>query len=99
MSRKVFRNDAVKEVPYTEKAKRSLYSMFEFGCSRVGRDAEAILYFGNRITYGELMDDVHAFAAGLVSLGVKKGDFVTICLPNMPQCVVAVYAVNRIGAV
>ena len=92
-------NPLIRGLTYPDVVQRSLYSMFEFGCSRVGRDAEAILYFGNRITYGELMDAVHAFAAGLVSLGVKKGDFVTICLPNMPQCVVAVYAVNRIGAV
>ncbi len=84
---------------YPADIQRSLFSMFEYGYSRVGRDAEAILYFGNRISYGKLMDDVHAFAAGLVNLGVKKGDFVTICLPNMPQCVVAVYAVNRLGAI
>ncbi len=89
----------IRGLSYPKTVQRSLYSMFSFGASRVGRDAEAIQYFGNRISYGQLMDDVHAFAAGLLTLGVKKGDFVTICLPNMPQCVVAVYAVNRIGAV
>ena len=62
----------IRGLTYPDVVQRSLYSMFEFGCSRVGRDAEAILYFGNRITYGELMDDVHAFAAGLVSLGLRR---------------------------
>ena len=75
---------------YPANIQRSLYSMFEYGYSRAGRDTEAIYYFGNRISYGKLMDDVIAFAAGLVNLGIKKGDFVTICLPNMPQCVIAV---------
>ena len=60
----------IRGLSYPDTVQRSLYSMFEFGYSRVGRSAEAILYFGNRITYGELMDDVHAFAAGLLSLGV-----------------------------
>ena len=41
----------IRGLTYPEVVQRSLYSMFEFGCSRVGRDAEAILYFGNRITY------------------------------------------------
>ena len=73
--------------------------MFEYGMSRVGKNAEAYQYFSNKVTYGQLMDDIHACAAGLLELGVKKGDFVTICLPNIPQCVIALYAVNRIGAV
>ncbi len=93
------RNPVICGLSYPADIQRSLYSMFSFGASRVGCDAEAIWYFGNRISYGQLMDEVHAFAAGLVCLGVGKGDFVTICLPNMPQCVVAVYAVNRLGAI
>ena len=99
MSRSSAERPCIRGLSYPDTVQRSLYSMFAFGAARVGRDAEAIQYFGNRISYGKLMDDVHAFAAGLIELGVQKGDFVTICLPNMPQCVVAVYAVNRIGAV
>ena len=30
---------------------------------------------------------------------VRKGDRVIICAPNMPQCIAAIYAVNKIGAV
>ena len=99
MSRKVFRNDAVKEVPYTEEAKRSLYSMLEFGLSHASGKAEALQYFNTSISYAELLELVKTCAAGFVKLGIKKGDKVTICLPNIPQCVIAVYAVNRIGAV
>ena len=89
----------IRGLDFSDIVQRSLYSMFEYGLSRVGRDAEAFQYFSRKVTYGQLMDDVHACAAGLLELGVKKGDFVTISLPNIPQCVIALYAVNRIGAV
>ena len=45
------------------------------------------------------MEEVHALGAALVKHGVKKGDYVTIFLPNIPQGVLAIYAVNRIGAI
>ncbi len=89
----------IRGLSYPDHVQHSLYSMFEYGMSRVGKDAEAYKYFSRKVTYGQLMDDIHACAAGLLELGVKKGDFVTICLPNIPQCVIALYAVNRIGAV
>ena len=89
----------IRGLSYPDHVQHSLYSMFEYGMSRVGKDAEAYKYFSRKVTYGQLMDDIHACAAGLLEFGVKKGDFVTICLPNIPQCVIALYAVNRIGAV
>ena len=89
----------ITNLEFSAEAQRSLYTMFAYGLSRVGRNAEALRYFSRKITYGQLMDDIHACAAGLLELGVKKGDFVTIFLPNIPQCVIALYAVNRIGAV
>ncbi len=99
MSRSAYRNDAKKEVTYTPETKRSLYSMLEFGASHASLKAQAILYFNKILTYGDLLDEVHACCAGLITHGVKKGDYVTIFLPNIPQCVIAVYAVNRLGAV
>ena len=73
--------------------------MLRYGAERAGDDRPALAYYGNHISYGQLLADVHACAAGLRAHGVKRGDFVTIFLPNIPQCVVAVYAVNLIGAV
>ena len=100
MKDKVYRNPAITRYDdLTEKDLRSLYSIVSYGARHASEKAEAIWYFGNRISYGQLMRDIDAFAAGLVKLGVKKGDFVTIFLPNIPQCVLSVYSVNRIGAV
>ncbi len=73
--------------------------MLRFGSERAGRGGSALSYYGRYITYGELLDEVHACAAGLRAHGVRAGDHVTIFLPNIPQCVIAVYAVNMIGAI
>ncbi len=51
-----------------------------------------------RITFGQLLADVCRFANGLKSLGVKRGDRVTIYLPHVPEAVVAMLACARIGA-
>ncbi|MCR4392397.1 MAG: acetate--CoA ligase [Candidatus Acetothermia bacterium] len=54
----------------------------------------------NRIfTYKELLDEVARFANALKALGVRKGDRVGIYLPMIPEVVIAMQAVVRIGAV
>ncbi|MBC7093730.1 acetate--CoA ligase [Candidatus Bipolaricaulota bacterium] len=54
----------------------------------------------NRIfTYKELLDEVARFAGALKALGVRKGDRVGIYLPMIPEAVIAMQAVVRIGAV
>jgi acetyl-CoA synthetase len=52
----------------------------------------------HRVTYRQLRDDVCRFANGLKSLGVKKGDRVTIYMPMVPEAVVAILACARLGA-
>jgi acetyl-CoA synthetase len=52
----------------------------------------------HRITYRQLRDDVCRFANGLKSLGVKKGDRVTIYMPMVPEAVIAMLACARLGA-
>jgi acetyl-CoA synthetase len=65
----------------------------------------AILWEGDnpsetrRVSYRELHADVSRFANALRSLGVRKGDRVTIYLPMIPEAAVAMLACARIGAV
>jgi acetyl-CoA synthetase len=51
-----------------------------------------------KITYRQLKDDVCRLANALKSLGVKKGDRVTIYMPMIPEAVMAMLACARIGA-
>ena len=52
-----------------------------------------------RLTYAELGERVDKIAAGLVELGVGKGDVVAFQLPNWWEFTALFYACNRIGAV
>ncbi|ODQ49334.1 hypothetical protein PICMEDRAFT_14799 [Pichia membranifaciens NRRL Y-2026] len=54
---------------------------------------------GRIITFGELLKDVCRFAQVLKNLGVKKGDTVAVYLPMIPEAIVALMAIVRIGAV
>lgn len=78
--------------------KKSIYNYLK---DEVGNDLDfyALNYFGMRITYAELFEKIDAIARSLKFLGVKKGDIVTICLPNIPEAVETFYACNKIGAV
>jgi acetyl-CoA synthetase len=63
----------------------------------------AILWEGENgdsrnITYGEMFLQVQKFANVLKSLGVEKGDRVTIYLPMVPELPIAMLACARIGA-
>ena len=51
-----------------------------------------------RITYKELHEQVCRMANVLRSQGVKKGDFVTIYMPMIPEAAFAMLACTRIGA-
>ena len=64
----------------------------------------AILWEGENgdsktLTYGDLFVEVQKFANVLKSLGVKKGDRVTIYLPMVPELPAAMLACARIGAI
>ena len=62
-------------------------------------DRSALLFYGKKITYGELDRLANQFARALTGLGIKKGDRVALMLPNIPQMVIAYYGTLRAGAV
>lgn len=59
----------------------------------------AFEYFGNKITYRELFENIDKTAKALVSYGVKKGDIVTIASITTPEIMYIFYALNKIGAI
>lgn len=52
-----------------------------------------------KYTYKQLNEEVSRFANGLKSLGVRKGDKVTIYLPRIPEQFIAMLGCLKIGAV
>ena len=85
---------------YTSKynVRTTMYQQFEHSVDERG-DHPCLYYYNNTLSWNETADLVNRCAAALRANGVKKGDRVVICLPNMPQCIAAIYAVNKIGAV
>ncbi len=66
--------------------------------------APAVIWEGEEgevraLGYQELWDEVCLCAAGLRACGLRKGDAVGIYLPMVPETVVALLAINRIGAI
>ncbi|QQS10352.1 MAG: acetate--CoA ligase [Phycisphaerales bacterium] len=51
-----------------------------------------------RLTYRDLQDETARLATVLTSLGVKKGDVVTIYMPMVPELATAMLACARLGA-
>lgn len=62
-------------------------------------DRPAYRYFGDCRSYGSLRNSVDITSGKLVTLGVRAGDRVGLCLVNSPQMLHLLYALNRIGAV
>ncbi|MCX7738572.1 MAG: acetate--CoA ligase [Hydrogenothermaceae bacterium] len=52
-----------------------------------------------KYTYGELLELVNRMANGLKSLGVQKGDRVSIYMPNTVEAIACMLACTRIGAI
>jgi acetyl-CoA synthetase len=50
-------------------------------------------------TFEQLSKEVSKAAAGLASIGIKKGDVVTLYLPMIPETVISLLAVAKIGAI
>ena len=68
-------------------------------------DTPAIIWVGDApgqsrtLTYAQLHEAVSRLANGLKSLGVGKGDRVTIYLPMIPEAAIAMLACARLGAI
>ncbi|MBQ5882995.1 MAG: AMP-binding protein, partial [Clostridia bacterium] len=76
----------------------SMYGMLKISAES-HPEAEAIDYFGNKISYKSLLERIVTASYSYNKLGVKKGDIVTIIMPNTPEALVSIYALNRLGAV
>ncbi len=79
------------------------YNCIDRHLASARRNKAAIIWEGEPgdwqvYTYRDLYREVCRFANGLKSLGVQKGDRVTIYLPMVPELPIAMLACARIGA-
>ena len=76
----------------------SLWDNLETNARRYPRKA-ALVFFGQVVTYLELLQQAERLAAYLLQLGVQKGDRVVLSMQNCPQWVIAHFAILRANAV
>jgi len=62
-------------------------------------DKIALIFQGYKINFRNLNEMTNKFASCLIDFGIKKGDSVSVLLPNTIHCVVSYYAILRIGAI
>ena len=57
----------------------------------------AIIFQGKHISYGELDRMISRFSCGLQSLGLERGDVLSVFLPSLPELIVAYLGTVRAG--
>ncbi|WP_411283886.1 long-chain-fatty-acid--CoA ligase [Lapillicoccus sp.] len=67
--------------------------------AEVFADREAVVYGERRMTYAQLSEEVTRVAQALRACGVGNGDRVAYLLPNIPEMLVAQFAVPLAGGV
>jgi len=76
----------------------SLYQHFRNNLEKYP-DCIAISYYGVKFTYSELNKKIIEASRAFLNYGIRKNDVVTICMPNTPEAIITVLALNKIGAI
>ena len=76
----------------------TLYQNFAL-CAKKDLSHDALIFQNKHFSYGHVLDKVQRFASSLIDLGIKKDDVVTVCLPNIPEAIYLLFAINQIGAI
>lgn len=76
----------------------TMYEKVEDTASKYPK-AAAFDFMGKSTTYSELVKNINMCAKSLKTIGIRENDRVTIAMPNCPQAIYMLYAVNLVGAV
>src|SRR5574344_412086 len=76
-------------------------SIYDFVADTASRNEEKIAYkfYGAEATYKKYMKKIDKIASALMQFKIVPNECVTICMPNTPESIALIYAVNKIGAI
>ena len=81
----------------TDIPRMKIYSLLkEYNRERL--QETALYYYGTRITVKKLIQRIDECADAFAALGVKQGDTVSMLSASTPESIIALYALNKIGA-
>lgn len=81
-------------IPIPEK---SIPELFDEITKKYGNKT-ALVFYGRKISFKELEEQVNRFAHALWDLGVKKGDRIALYLLNSPQYIISYFGALKAGA-
>ena len=85
------------EVRNTDIPRMKIYSLLkEYNQERLQQTA--IYYYGTKINIKKLIQRIDECADAFAALGVKQGDTVSMLSASTPESIIALYALNKIGA-
>lgn len=62
-------------------------------------DSVALNYFGYKIPYKKMFEEINKVAQAFANLGIKEGDTIIIAAVTIPEVIYAFYALNQLGAI
>lgn len=78
---------------------KSMYRHFADNTAHLPGTNKCISYYGRTLSEREFFRHCDTLADYLRSVGAGKGKNVVLCLPNIPDAIIAFYAINKTGAV
>ncbi len=81
---------------HIEYPEKTMYEMFKIARDRAP-EKPAYMFQGAPTSFDKMHDHMLTIAAAFEAHGIKAGDTVTLCMPNIPQGIETLYALNRIG--
>lgn len=76
----------------------SIYDMFRDAALKYPNNT-AMEFFNTTFTYSQLLDNIDRVALSLQRLEIVENESVTICMPNIPEAIFLIYAINKIGGI
>ena len=67
--------------------------------AKIRPDGPALAYVDTVLSYADLNAASNQLANAFTALGLKRGDVIGLHMPNIPQYVIAVTAISKIGAI
>lgn len=78
--------------------KENDYSMYEYLKMRDKGDNRPLISFYNTyIRTNDFFNEIDKVAISLYQIGVRKGDNIALCLPNIPNAIIIFYACSKLG--
>lgn len=76
---------------------KTLYEALAYAADKYS-DRVAVEFVKRTITYRELIGFVDDYASAFAKIGVQKGDSITVACTGTPHQIIALYALNKLGA-